>query len=60
MLIMTANNLLMRRLHANKIKISKSRATIYKTTHLFKNIYCNEHLMLTKGLFAKATFLKLN
>ena len=61
MLIMIANNLLTRRLQT-KLKYQKVELQIYKTTHLSKNIknYCNKHLILRRGLFAKAAFLKLN
>ena len=61
MLIMIANNLLMRRLQT-KLKYQKVELQIYKTTHLSKNDknYSNKHLILRRGLFAKAAFLKLN
>lgn len=60
MLIMIANNLLMRRLQT-KLKYQKVELQIYKTTHLSKNIknYCNKHLILRRGLFAKAAFANM-
>ena len=60
MLIMIANNLLMRRLQT-KLKYQKVELHIYKTTHLSKNIknYSNKHLILRRGLFAKAAFANM-
>ena len=50
----------MRRLQT-KLKYQKVELQIYKTTHLSKNIknYCNKHLILRRGLFAKAAFANM-